>query len=214
VRNLIRGVDAVERVRGQVARSGIERGPFGFLAGAAAVAGAFVLAGLGIAHWQTWQAESFGDRRLGTPSAAECQIARAVLADSRDHDRLALLRSVGAADQPMGFRAFAWRSSGVRTPGRGADWRACPGLGRDIRGLGMARFASGELGPMLYVSRATVDGDRAQVFETFYPPERLGQADVEQRLSGAMRSWDLRLQRRAADGGWTIVGRSAAATPS
>jgi hypothetical protein len=187
-------------------------GPAAFLLGAAGVATGLALAVLGVARWQTWQAESFGDRRLGTPTPVECEIARAVLDDSREHERAALLRSVGAADQPMAFRAFAWRSSGGRTPGQGADWRACRGLGPYIRGLGMARFASGELGPMLYISRASISGDSAHVFETFYPPKRLDGADVEQALNGAMRSWDLRLARTG--GRWRIVARTPAATPS
>jgi hypothetical protein len=186
--------------------------PLALLAGAAAVSAGFVLIGLALVRWQTWQAESFGDRRLGGASPAECEIARAVLTDSRDHDRAALLHSVGAADQPMALRAFAWWSSGERI-GRGADWRTCRGLGPFLRGLGMARFASGELGPMLYISRATVSADQARVFETFYPPKRLDGADVERRLSGAMRSWEVRLQRQPAGGRWTIVGRSEAPTP-
>ena len=186
------------------------RSGLAFAVGAAAVTAAFVLAVLGIGHWQTWQAESFGDRRLATPSPAECEIVRAVLAD-REPDRAVLLRGVGAGDEPMGFRAFAWRSSGLRTP-PGADWRKCRGLGRYVRGLGMARFASGELGPMLYISRASVSGDEARVFETFFPPKRLGGVDVEARLSGAVRSWEVLLARSAR--GWTVVGREAAAPPS
>lgn len=192
-----------------MAASNSWRSVLAFAAGAAGVSASFALAVAGIGRWQTWQAESFGDRRLATPSPVECEIVRAVLAD-REPDKAALLKGVGASDVPMGFRAFAWWSSGQRIP-PGADWRKCPGLGPYIRGLGMARFASGELGPMLYVSRVRLSGGEARVFETFSPPRRLGGVDVEARLSGAVRSWEVSLVRSA--GGWRVVGRKAATPP-
>ncbi len=195
-----------------MARSRSWQGALAFGAGALAVAASFVLAGMGLSHWQTWQAESFGDRRLATPTAAECGIVRAVLRDGGE-SRAALLASVGAFGEPMALRAFAWWSRGARTSG-GADWRGCHGLGPYVRSLGMARFASGEMGPMLYVSRATVDGADASVFETFLPPKRLDGVDVEARLSGAARSWVLRLQRTSDGGGWRVISRTDVAPPT
>jgi hypothetical protein len=111
----------------------------------------------------------------------------------------------------MEFRAFAWRSSGERI-GRGADWRDCPGLGRYVRGLGMARMNSGDMGPRLYISRAEMAGNEATAFETFYPPKRLDGQDVERRLADQIRSWQLRLRSDRA-GRWSIVARRAAVTP-
>jgi len=75
----------------------------------------------------------------------------------------------------------------------------------------MAHLNSGGMGPMLYISRVWADGPRAVVFETFYPPKRLGGRDVERQLRGARRSWLLHLVQR--DGAWTVAERVAAASP-
>ena len=103
-----------------------------FIGAVIAVVGLFVAAGALAERATTWQAESFGDRRLLTPTPVECQIARALVRDHRDHDRTVLLRSVGASDEKMELRAFAWHSNGARVP-PGMDWRNCRGLGAYVR---------------------------------------------------------------------------------
>lgn len=156
------------------------------------------MAGL-LERWATYQAESFGDRRLASPLPAECDMARVLLQDIHDHPA-AVWKADG--DQQLGLRAFAWRSSGERTPGQGADWRKCHGLGPYVRHLGMVRLASGELGPMVYISRATVDpaGDAALVWETFYPPAA--------RSSDPTSSWTITLRRDHPAGRWRIADRA------
>lgn len=183
-----------------------------FLLAALIVVGGFAgLAGL-MSRYETYQAESFGDRRLASPLAAECDIARLLLKDHHDRDLATLLRSVGAGGEKMELRAFAWRSSGVRTPGHGADWRKCPGLGPYVRKLGMARLNSGGQGPTLYISRAamTAAGDQATVSETFNPPPTFHGADVDQgrvASEAAARWWIVSLRRAGPTGRWEIVRR-------
>jgi hypothetical protein len=176
------------------------------LGAVAAVLGLFVGVGALAEQWTTWQAESFGDRRLQKPTADECQIARALVRDHRDRDLKALLRSVGAGDEKMELRAFAWHSSGARIP-PGMDWRNCPDLGPFVRAMGLARLASGETGPALYISRAAVNpaGDAATVRETFRAPK-------EVQRQAVMRVWTVEL-RRGPDGVWRPVRRTDAALP-
>jgi hypothetical protein len=179
------------------------RGSVGFVGAAIAVVGLFAAVGGLAQQWTIWQAESFGDRRLQKPAPAECQIARALV---RDHDRAALLRSVGAADLKMELRAFAWHSDGARVP-PGMDWRNCPRLGADLRTMGMAGLGAG-IGPALYISRAAMNpaGDSASVRETFRAPREGGRQPV-------VKAWTVEL-RRAPGGAWVPVRRMDAPLPT
>jgi len=171
-----------------------------------AVVGLFVAMGALTERWATWQAESFGDRRLESPTPAECQIARALVRDHHDRDLAALLGGVGADGEKMELRAFAWRSSGARVP-PGMDWRNCPGLGAYVRTMGFARLASGEAGPALYISRAAVNarGDAASVWETLRAPR-----DV--RGQPVTRAWMVELTR-GPGGAWRQARRTEAPLP-
>ena len=143
-----------------------------FLAVAAGLAVGLVGLVQGFGWYATYQAESFGDRRLAAPSPGECAAARAVVDDFARRRRAALLAEAGAVDQKMRLRAFAWASKGPRA-GRGADWRKCPGLGRQVRGLGFERMGFGEQqGPALYISRERIaaPGEGMSLWVTFFPP--------------------------------------------
>jgi hypothetical protein len=106
----------------------------------------------------------------------------------------------------MELRAFAWHSDGARVP-PGMDWRNCRGLGAYVRSMGMARLASGDIGPALYISRAAANpaGDATTVWETFRAPrDRHGQPVV--------RAWTVQM-RRGPDGVWAPVRRMDAPLP-
>ena len=156
-------------------------------------------------RWATYQAESFGDRRLASPRPAECDLARVLLQDIHDDPAATLGR-----DPKLELRAFAWRSSGERTPGRGADWRKCRGLGPYVRRLGMTRLASGGLGPTVYISRAAFDpaGDAATVWKTFYPPATTAVRHGGESSNGT-DSRTIALRRDHPTGPWRIVARAA-----
>ena len=188
---------------------------FGALAGA--VLGVFAALTWLAVQYTNWTAESFTDRRLAKPLPAECEITRVLVRDLRDHEGAALLQSVGAAGEKLKLRAFAWRSSNARV-GRGADWRGCDGFGPYVREMGMARFGSGEDGPLIYISRPilTAAGDEATVYETFRPPLNFHADDTDQGLAAgraATRSWKLLLRRDFAGGPWLIVARAADSPP-
>lgn len=169
------------------------RGSLGFVATTALVAVALVAIVEGFGWYDTYQSESFGDRRLETPRPEECGMARAVVQDFVEHHRAARLREVGAPDQKVELRAFAWASNGPRA-GRGADWRKCPGLGRFVRRHGFERMASGEMGPTLYISRArTAQADgTARLWVTAFPPQdrRLSSYDA----SAQPRTWEVKIK--------------------
>jgi len=171
-----------------------------FLAASGLVVAGFAAVVALLDRYGTYVAESFGDRRLASPTTAECQIARVLLSDLRDRRLTAPLSAAGLAGRPVELRVFAWRSTGVRTPGQGADWRKCPGLGPFVRHLGMTRLASGALGLTTYISRATFDrgGDEATVWETFAPRPAFDPHGSDPPVSTA--AWTVRLRRnRSAD---------------
>ncbi len=175
-----------------------------FSAAVLATSAAFSLVGVGFQRYGVYVAESFGDRRLDAPRPAECRIAWLLLSDLKTRRLDAALAAAGLRGQSVGLRAFAWRSSGVRTPGQGADWRYCQGLGRYVRGLGLAPMGSEDLGPTVYLSRAWFGptGEEATVWETFaaHPAAVTHGPDPPQTTAG----WTARLARDAA-GRWRIV---------
>jgi hypothetical protein len=152
----------------------------------------------GFGWYDTYQSESFGDRRLETPRPEECGMARAVVQDFAEHHRAARLRDVGAPDRKVELRAFAWASNGPRA-GRGADWRKCPGLGRFVRRHSFERMASGEMGPTLYISRArTARADAtALLWVTVFPPQdrRLNSYEA----SAKPRTWEVKIPQGRGD---------------
>lgn len=163
--------------------------------------GAFALMAFGLDRAGVYWAESFGDRRLDAPRADECQIARLLLRDLRDHRLPALTAAAGLRLGDVGLRAIAWRSSGTFTPGQGADWRKCPGLGRYERGLGLTPMGSGDLWASVYISRARFSGDEASVWETFSP--RAAAITHGPDPPEATAVWKLTLRRDGA-GAWRL----------
>jgi hypothetical protein len=174
---------------------GARQGPLQFAA-ITILTGASMVAVVEAFGWyETYQSESFGDRRLETPRPEECEIVRTVIQEFAEHRRAGLLSEIGTAHEKVELRAFAWASNGPRA-GRGADWRKCSGLGRFVRGREFERFASGEMGPTLYVSREQVrepDG-RPSVWVTFFPPQSLRPG--VNGVSRSARTWKVKVNAR------------------
>ncbi len=186
-----------------------------FTAIALGVAATFAATAAAVASLNVWQAESFGDRRLAAPRPDECAIARQVTADIvRSGKSAALRRAAGASDRKLELLAFAWRSPGQRV-GPGVDWRDCPGLGRDVRRLGLEHLGSGGLGPALYISRAPppVAGQPTQIWVTFFAPQTRNPVEVGRDWSGST-TWAVTVATGGARGAitWIEPGPAGAAT--
>ena len=174
---------------------------------ATGVAAAFCAVAAGLAWQARHQAEDFGDRRLAAPRPHECRMALQIARDFAVRRSSALRRAVGAGDQKLELLAFAWASDGTRAP-PGADWRWCPGLGRQVRSFGLERMASGGMGPSLYVSRGTPAGigQGAWFWVTFFPPQAQDPKVVGRSWAGST-TWRVVVPSDAAAPAWTVVDR-------
>ena len=189
----------------------------GLIAGTGAFAGYLIWSGMKTQH--TLEAAP-GDPDLAKPAAVECAIAQAAVSaihGAGDDKRW----EAGAGVKEISLRATSQTVNPSDVPGysddeiadlRGkttADWRACPGMGAFVRGLGWAAINPDESVANLAMGRPGVNtaGDEAKAYETFVVPD----AD-EGSLKLAGGPWLVTLHKDPG-GAWHVTSTTALPRP-